>query len=143
MFRAATGFKDAEEARTEAAKRRVLEVLEGLRRHSSPFDATLFASVEEGLVSAFPGLEDDVRLAVQQLTEKHKKKTAPKSNRGRKSKVDDEHLFILAFLQLEAEAQEAQQVFRVHIIVDRGFRNFRTTLTSNRPRMPLDLSGCA
>jgi hypothetical protein len=97
-FQAATSFRNAQECLEEARSCGALAALSTLGRHEVPVGESFLEEQAQRLHAAMPGLSDEIDRAVALCMEARQKKPRKDDGRGRKTRVDVEHLFLIPFL---------------------------------------------
>lgn len=107
-FRRLTGFASAEVARRELAASNLTEVLSALHRHRPREQPELVDEVISELKEILPSLCEELVEAGVVVKNKMQKKDGAKDGRGRKPKVDAQHLFLLPFAYVFGGLQQWQ-----------------------------------
>ncbi len=96
-FCALTGFRDAQHAREELEKSNCLETIRQMDRHRVALPAERLQEACNVIKEAMPQLADVATLALERELGKTRKSVG-KDSRGRKTSVDDRHVFLLVFV---------------------------------------------
>lgn len=99
-FHALTGFRNVQEAREEFDKAGGDAFFGSLGRHDVPLDADYVLYARGRLLHQLPGLGDIVEAATDAVLRRNVHSTSRRSDRGRKPRVSNFHVFLLPFIYL-------------------------------------------